>query len=71
MAYVMIEGYLCERCNYRWGTRNGNGIRGKEDPGHCPKCKTKYWNLPRKVEMPPDKLAKPWNQRKQTADRVA
>lgn len=61
MAYVMIEGYLCERCGYRWGTRSGTGFRTQPDPAHCPKCKTKYWNSPRRKEMPLDRQAKTWN----------
>ena len=61
MAYVMIEGYLCERCGYRWGTRSGTGIRTQPDPAYCPKCKTKYWNRARRKEMPLDRQAKPWN----------
>ena len=44
MAYVLIEGYMCERCLYRWGSRTGSGIRSKSDPKVCPKCKTPYWN---------------------------
>ena len=60
MAYVMVEGYLCERCGYRWGTRSGTGFRTSPDPGYCPKCKTKYWNTPRRLDVPPDKQAKPW-----------
>ena len=71
MAYVLIEGYMCERCNYRWGTRSGDGRRGKGDPAHCPKCKTKYWNRPRKVDLPAEKLAKPWNHRKEPAKSAA
>ena len=63
MAYVTIEGYMCERCNYRWGTRNGTGVRTKPDPAHCPKCKTKYWNQPRRKNLPPEKLAKTWTER--------
>ena len=32
MAHITIEGYLCERCGYRWASRNGTGLRDKEDP---------------------------------------
>ena len=42
MAYILVEGYLCERCNYRWTSRNGTGFRDEKDPRHCPKCKTPY-----------------------------
>ena len=50
MAYVLIEGYLCERCGYRWGARTGTGYRAKTDPHTCPKCKTPYWNRPRRAK---------------------
>ena len=60
MAYVLIEGYLCERCGYRWGTRNGTGYRDTHDPGYCPKCKTKYWNTPRHKDFPVERQAKLW-----------
>ena len=71
MAYVMIEGYMCERCHYRWGTRNGTGVRTKPDPAHCPKCKTRYWNLPRRVAISPEKQAKVWTERTPVTDKVA
>ena len=61
MAYVLIEGYMCERCGYRWGARNGTGSRAKNDPRTCPKCKTPYWNKPRRLSLPTDKRAAPWN----------
>ena len=61
MAYVLIEGYMCERCGYRWGARNGTGSRAKTDPRTCPKCKTPYWNKPRRLSLPTDKRAAPWN----------
>ena len=63
MAYVMIEGYLCERCGYRWSSRNGTGYRDQRDPGHCPKCKTPYWNRPRKNNLPEEKQALRWSER--------
>ena len=71
MAYVMIEGYMCERCDYRWGTRSGDGLRKKPDPKHCPKCKTKYWNLPRRLNVPQDRQAKAWSERTATTEMVA
>ena len=67
LAYVMIEGYMCERCHYRWGSRTGTGTRSKSDPKVCPKCKTPYWNLPRRNNMPTDKQAAIWNKAHETA----
>lgn len=37
-----LDGYKCERCNHEWIAR------GKEKPIVCPKCKSPYWNIPKK-----------------------
>jgi len=42
MAVIKISGYRCERCGHEWTPRN------KEEPLVCPKCKSPYWNKPRK-----------------------
>jgi hypothetical protein len=60
MAYTTIEGYLCERCGYRWASRNGTGLRDKKDPRVCAKCKSPYWNKPRKNKLPRDRWANIW-----------
>ena len=61
MAYVVIEGYMCERCEYRWGSRTGSGLRPKSDPKVCPKCKTPYWNKARRKNLAPERQANPWH----------
>ncbi len=45
MAKVKLEvwGYRCERCGHEWVPRNE-----KDEPRVCPKCKSPYWNRPRK-----------------------
>ena len=45
MAKVKLEvwGYRCERCGHEWVPRN------QEEPRVCPKCKSPYWNRPRKA----------------------
>ena len=60
MAYVLIEGYMCERCSYRWSARTGTGFRPETDPKVCPQCKSHYWNKPRKLDIPEDKQAVSW-----------
>ena len=40
---IKIKGYKCERCNHEWIPRNK-----AENPMICPKCKSPYWNKPRK-----------------------
>ena len=62
MALVMIEGYMCERCLYRWSPRTGTGIRMKTEPTFCPSCKSPYWNKPRKIDLPPEKRAALWEE---------
>ena len=68
MAFVLIEGYMCKRCGYRWGSRTGTGFRAKPHPKNCPKCKSPYWNKPRTNNIPPERHAAPWN-REQTQTR--
>ena len=61
MGYTMIEGYLCDRCGYRWAPRNGTGLRDdKKEPKVCAHCKSPYWNRPRKNRFPKNKWADRW-----------
>ena len=48
MARVTLEGFRCERCEHEWVPRD----KGQE-PTVCPKCKSPYWNKPRKSEEAP------------------
>lgn len=45
MGKIQIPAYQCERCGHIWTPR-----KSKEEPRVCPKCKSPYWNTPRKVE---------------------
>ncbi len=45
MAYIKIDGFLCERCWHRWAPKQLN----TPEPKNCPKCKSPYWNKPRRV----------------------
>lgn len=47
MGEVKLDGYICERCKHIWVSRL---IKGNEKmlPVVCPKCKSPYWNKPRK-----------------------
>jgi hypothetical protein len=43
---ITVMGYRCERCNHEWIPRDsGNG-----GPRICPKCKSPYWDRPRKAK---------------------
>ena len=43
MAQVTLQGFRCERCQHEWVPRDKG-----QDPTVCPKCKSPYWNKPRK-----------------------
>jgi len=42
MGNIKIEGYLCERCKHEWVSRS------EREPRVCPRCKSPYWNCPRR-----------------------
>jgi hypothetical protein len=44
---LQIWGYRCERCGHEW-------IPHDQTPRICPKCKSPYWDRPRKSENPTD-----------------
>ena len=43
MAKVTLSGYQCERCSHTWLPREVG-----QEPKVCPKCKSPYWNTPRR-----------------------
>jgi hypothetical protein len=43
MVKVQLWGFRCERCSHEWLPR----VKDVE-PRVCPKCKSPYWNVPRK-----------------------
>lgn len=47
MGNILIQGYRCERCDHRWAPRkNENG--DYERPRVCPRCKSAWWDVPKK-----------------------
>jgi DNA-directed RNA polymerase subunit RPC12/RpoP len=46
LGKIKLDGYKCERCDHTWLPR----IHEDDDdlPVICPKCKSPYWNKPRK-----------------------
>ena len=43
MAKITLQGYKCERCEHECVPRKKD-----EYPNVCPKCKSPYWDKPRK-----------------------
>ena len=43
---ITVMGYRCERCEHEWIPRDFD-----EEPRVCPKCKSAYWNRPRRSHM--------------------
>jgi DNA-directed RNA polymerase subunit RPC12/RpoP len=41
---ITVMGYRCERCNGEWIPKDS-----EKEPIACPKCKSPYWNRPRKA----------------------
>lgn len=39
---IIVKKCKCERCSHDWITRSN------DTPKVCPKCKSPYWNTPRK-----------------------
>src|SRR5258708_6170190 len=45
---ITVMGYRCERCGNEWVPRTPT-----QEPRNCPKCKSPYWNKPRRKPAPP------------------
>jgi hypothetical protein len=44
---ITVMGCRCDRCDFEWIPRILD-----EEPKFCPKCKSPYWNTPRKRAAP-------------------
>jgi Zn finger protein HypA/HybF involved in hydrogenase expression len=40
---LQLWGFRCERCSHEWVPREK-----EQEPRVCPKCKSPYWNVPRR-----------------------
>jgi hypothetical protein len=50
---ITVMGYRCERCAHEWVPKYDT-----QEPRVCPKCKSPYWNRPRRaVNAATDRLA--------------
>ena len=51
MGKIKIEGYVCERCSHQWVARNKTNKEELRMPRVCPRCKSPYWDVPRKQKI--------------------
>jgi predicted Zn-ribbon and HTH transcriptional regulator len=45
---ITVMGYHCDRCGHEWIPRGDS----TKEPRTCPKCRSPYWNQPRKHAVP-------------------
>lgn len=46
MAQITLQGYRCEGCLHEWVPRRSSTT----GPRTCPKCRSLYWDTPRRVD---------------------
>ena len=52
MPMVEIMGYHCLRCGHEWRPRGVDPEdKNPPDPKVCPKCKSAWWNVPKKEKV--------------------
>ena len=44
MKPITLMGYECLRCEHKWRPK----VMIDRDPRVCPKCKSAYWNVPKR-----------------------
>ena len=44
---ITVMGFRCERCGHEWIPRGGQD----DEPRVCPKCRSPWWNRPKKAMM--------------------
>ena len=49
---ITVMGFRCERCAHEWIPR----VSAEEEPRVCPKCRSPWWNRPRKAVMSYDEF---------------
>lgn len=48
MPQTQVPAWECNRCGHIWVGRNWPSRDDGEKPMLCPKCRTPYWDTPRK-----------------------
>jgi len=46
---IEADGYRCLRCGYEWIPKSQ---KSDVEPTTCPRCKSPYWNRPRRADLP-------------------
>lgn len=49
LVALQFMGYRCTRCSHEWLPMKSSS----EPPRICPKCKSPYWDRPRRERMAP------------------
>ncbi|MCH8833248.1 MAG: hypothetical protein IIA81_03040 [Thaumarchaeota archaeon] len=47
MGKTTLEAFQCDRCGHAWLPR----LKIDGLPTICPKCKSAYWNKPRRIDL--------------------
>jgi len=51
MPEVEVSAYKCSRCGHIWMPRDISWREEGVKPAVCPKCKSPYWDRPKKKEQ--------------------
>lgn len=51
---ITVMGYRCERCGHEWVPK------AEQAPRVCPKCKSAYWNAPRRNRVQSGRRTSTW-----------
>jgi predicted Zn-ribbon and HTH transcriptional regulator len=47
MPQITLKGHLCGRCGHKWLPKEEK----KDKLKVCPKCKSPYWDMPRRLDI--------------------
>ena len=47
MGETTLPAFQCDRCGHAWIPR----LKVEQEPALCPKCKSAYWNKPRRTDI--------------------
>jgi predicted Zn-ribbon and HTH transcriptional regulator len=50
LGRIKLDGFKCERCGHTWVPRMHDD-EVSDPPVICPRCKSPYWNKPKRDKM--------------------